>query len=69
MKSNKEMTEQEFAYTVSCKRMMNDILLIEETLRQAKTVGMQGVSKGALTNVEGRIYDLKAAVINALKTV
>lgn len=69
MKPNKDMTEQEFHYTFACKRMMNDLLILEAGLVNAKSVGMQGVSKGALTNVEGRIYDLKAAIYNALKTV
>ena len=69
MKANADMTEQEFAYTFMCKRMMNDLYLIESTLNGAKLVGLQGVSKGALQNVEGRIYDLRAAILNALKTV
>ena len=69
MKANAAMTEEEFAYTFMCKRMMNDLYLIESTLNGAKLVGLQGVSKGALQNVEGRIYDLRAAILNALKTV
>lgn len=69
MKANKEMTEQEFAYTFACKRMMNDLYIIENDLQAAKLIGMQGVSAGALSNVEGRIYDLQAAILNALKTV
>lgn len=69
MKANSEMTDAEFHYSLSLKRMMNDLIILEDDLRNAKTVGMQGISKGALQNVEGRIYDLKAAIYNALKTV
>jgi copper homeostasis protein CutC len=68
-KANKDMSEQEFNYTYACKRMMNDLYILEHDLKQAKTVGMQGISKGALTNVEARLYDLQAAILNALKTV
>lgn len=63
------MTEEEFAYTFACKRMMNDLYIIENDLKAAKAIGMQGVSKGALTTIESRIYDLHAAILNALKTV
>lgn len=59
----------EGAYTIALKRMMNDLTIVQHDLDTAKLVGMQGVSHGALTNVEGRLYDLKAAVLNALKTV
>jgi hypothetical protein len=69
MKANREMTQPEFNYTYACKRMMNDIAILEHDLEQAKTVGMQGLSKGALIVVEHEISILKAAVINALKTV
>lgn len=69
MKANKDMNQQEFDYSLSLKRMMNDVMLVEEDLRQAKTVGIKGVSDGALRIIEGRIYDLKAAIYNGLKTV
>lgn len=69
MKPNKDMTDQEFNYTVSLKRMMNDLLIVEDDLRNAKSVGMQGVSRGALMSIELCIYDLKANIYNALKTV
>ena len=69
MKANVDMTDNEFQYSFACKRMMNDLLVVEDDLRQAKNVGINGLSKGALQNVEGRIYDLKAAILNALKTV
>ena len=69
MKANKDMSGKEFAYTFSCKRMMHDLYVIEHELKAAKLVGMQGDSAGALRNVEGRLYDLKAAILNALKTV
>ena len=69
MKSNREQSPEEFAYTFACKKMMNDLILIEDHLRQAKSIGINGLSSGALRNVEGRVYDLKAAVLNALKTV
>ena len=69
MKANADMTDNEFQYSFACKRMMNDLLVVEDDLRQAKNVGINGLSKGALQNVEGRIYDLRAAILNALKTV
>jgi hypothetical protein len=69
MKSNKEMTQQEFDYSIALKRMAHKMEYLMVELESAKCVGMQGVSKGALVNVEGRIYDLKAAIYNALKTV
>jgi hypothetical protein len=69
MKANKEMTQQEFDYTFAMKRMMNDLYILESQLISAKAIGMQGISKGALSTVELRIYDLRAAILNALKTV
>lgn len=69
MIANADMTEQEFAYTFACKRMMNDLYILEAELKNAKSVGMQGDSAGALKNIESRIYDLHAAILNALKTV
>jgi hypothetical protein len=69
VKSNKEQTDQEFAYTYALKRMAHKMEYIQLELNAAKSVGMQGDSAGALTAVEGRIYDLKASIYNALKTV
>jgi hypothetical protein len=66
---NRDMTEKQFSYTFALKRMMNDLCLVEEDLRQAKDVGIQGLSGGALRGVEMRMEDLKSAVVNALKTV
>ena len=66
---NRDMTEKQFSYTFALKRMMNDLCLVEEDLRQAKDVDMQGISDGALRSIEMRMDDLKSAVINALKTV
>lgn len=68
-KPNAEQTEQEFRYTFACKMMLHDIAYVMEDLEKAKAAGLQGVSKGALSTVELRIYDLKAALYNALKTV
>lgn len=67
--SNKDMTQQEFDYSFALKRMLHKIEYLQLELDAAKSVGMQGVSKGALQTVEIRIYDLKAALYNALKTV
>jgi hypothetical protein len=67
--NNKEMTQQQFEYSFALKRMMNDLTFVEEDLRQAKTVGIQGLSQGALQNIEMKISDLKSAVVNGLKTV
>jgi len=69
MKSNAEQSPQEFAYTFACKKMLHEMEAVMLYLNEAKSVGMQGVSRGALQTVEGRIYDLKAALYNALKTV
>lgn len=69
MRTNKDMSDMEFHYTVALKRMMNDVLIVEEDLRQAKAVGTKGVSHGALLSIEGAIYDLKASIYNGLKTV
>jgi len=66
---NKDMTKKQFSYTLALKRMMNDLCLVEESLRQAKDVDMQGISDGALRSIEMRMDDLKDAVVNALKTV
>ena len=63
------MTPQQFNYSISLKRMMNDIYLLEEDLTNAKSVGMQGVSHGALMNIESCIVDLKKSIDNAIKTV
>jgi hypothetical protein len=68
-KPNKDQTEQEFAYTFACKKMMHELAAVQMYLDAAKSAGMQGVSKGALQTVEIRLYDLKAALYNALKTV
>lgn len=67
--NNKEMSEQQFEYSFALKRMMNDLTFVEEDLKQAKTVGIQGLSEGALKNIEIKIGGLKSAVINGLKTV
>jgi hypothetical protein len=67
--NNKEMTQQEFDYSFALKRMMNDLAFVEEDLRQAKVVGIQGLSHGALRNIEDRLSDVKSAVVNGLKTV
>lgn len=69
MKPNAEQTEQEFHYSYALKRMMNDLIIVEDDLRTAKLANVQGISAGALKNIEGRIYDLKAAIYNAMKVV
>lgn len=69
MTANVDQTEQQFQYTFACKKMLHELEAVMLYLDGAKSVGMQGLSKGALQNVEGRIYDLKAAIYNALKTV
>jgi hypothetical protein len=66
---NSEMNEKEFKFSVGLKRAMNDLLIFEDEILRLKGVAPQGLSRGAMTNVEGRVYDLKAALINALKTV
>lgn len=68
-KPNAEQTEQEFAYTYACKRMLHELEHIQFELGVAKSFAPQGLSKGAMQTVEGRLYDLKAALYNALKTV
>lgn len=68
-KANKDQTPDEFIYTFACKKMLHELESVNVFLDEAKRVGMQGDSYGAIRNVEGRIYDLKAALYNALKTV
>lgn len=68
-KPNREQTEEEFRYTFACKKMLHEMEAVMLYLNEAKSVAPQGLSKGAISNVEGRIYDLKAALYNALKTV
>ena len=68
-KPNREQTEQEFQYTLAMKKILHDTEYLMLQLNAAKSAGLQGVSKGALSTVELRIYDLKAACYNALKTV
>lgn len=69
VKSNATMTQQEFDYSLACKKMLHNIEYLQLELDAAKAVGINGLSAGALRNVEARIYDLKAALYNALKTV
>ena len=69
MKANADMTQQEFDFSIAVKRAIHRLNYVEMELESAKNVGMQGISRGALSNAEGRIYDLKAALYNALKTV
>jgi hypothetical protein len=68
-KANRDQSPEEFIYTFACKKMLHEIESISVYLDEAKLVGLQGDSAGALRNVEGRVYDLKAALYNALKTV
>lgn len=68
-KPNKDQTPEEFIYTFACKKMLHELARVNVYLDEAKTHAPQGLSKGAIQNVEGRIYDLKAALYNALKTV
>lgn len=68
-KSNREQTPEEFQYTLAMKKILHDTEQIHLEIMAAKSVGLQGLSLGALSNVEGRLYDLKAACYIALKTV
>jgi hypothetical protein len=68
-KPNRDQSPEEFIYTFACKKMLHELERVGVFLDEAKLVGLQGDSAGALRNVEGRIYDLKAALYNALKTV
>jgi hypothetical protein len=68
-KPNAQQTAQEFQYTLAIKKILHDMELLTVHLNTAKSAGIQGVSAGALRNVEGRMFDLKAACYNALKTV
>ena len=69
MKANKDQTDQEFAYTYALKRMMHDLALVKEDLRAAQTVGMQGLSHGAIVRVEENVLILELSIRQALKTV
>ena len=68
-KANKDQTEQEFQYTLAIKKILHEMEYLRIHLDTAKGAGLQGVSNDALHNIEGRMYDLKAALYNALKTV
>lgn len=68
-KANKDMTPDEFLFSTTIKHAIVDLNYIQEHVLELKDVAPQGVSKGSLTLVESRIYDLKAALYNALKTV
>ena len=68
-KPNREQTPEEFIYTFACKKMLHELSRVSVYLDEAKNHAPQGLSKGAIQNVEGRVYDLKAALYNALKTV
>lgn len=68
-KPNAEQNDREFQYTFACKKMLHEMERVMLYLDEAKSVAPQGLSRGALSNVEGRIYDLKASLYNALKTV
>jgi hypothetical protein len=69
MKSNKEMTQQEFDYSIALKRMAHKMEYLRVELESAKCVGMQGVSKGALIVIENEMNLLRSAIYNGLKTV
>jgi hypothetical protein len=69
VKANSEMTMPEFNYTYALKRMMHDLALVKEDLRSAQTVGMQGLSHGALVRVEENLLILELSIRQALKTV
>ena len=69
MKSNKEMTQAEFDYSIALKRMAHKMEYLRVELDSAKAVGMQGVSKGALIVIENEMDLLRSAIYNGLKTV
>lgn len=68
-KPNREQTQQEFNYTYAIKKAIHRLNYVEMEIESAKSVGMQGVSKGALIVAENEAAILKAALYNALKTV
>lgn len=68
-KANRDMTREEFDYSIALKRMVHKMEYLRLELDAAKAVEINGLSKGALRNVEGRMFDLKAAIYNALNTV
>lgn len=68
-KPNKDQTEQEFAYTYACKKMLHELEYLRVHLDTAKSAGMQGISQGALNTIEIRMHGLRTAIYNALKTV
>lgn len=63
------MTDQEFAYTIAIKRAVNYLNYAAAEIDKAKSVGMQGLSGGAIIVAENEAAILKAALVNALKTV
>jgi hypothetical protein len=69
MKPNAEQSDREFAYTVACKRMMNDCALMQDEVDTAKRTDINGQSYGAMIGVEIALEILRQSIINALKTV
>lgn len=69
MKPNAEQSDREFAYTIACKRMMNDCALMQDQVDTAKRAATQGHSYGAMIGVDIALESLRQAIINALKTV
>jgi hypothetical protein len=68
-KANAEQTPEEFIYTFACKKMLHELARVGVYLDEAKTHAPQGLSAGAIHNVEARVRDLRDSLYNALKTV
>jgi hypothetical protein len=69
VKSNKEMTEQEFSFTIALRRAVNDMNYVIHEIEMAKNVAPQGLSTGAILNAEAKAAELKLLLYQALKTV
>ena len=69
MKANRQMTRNEFNFTTALKVAYNELYKVQDQIDLAKDAAPQGLSRGQLSIVESRIYDLKAAILHAMKTV
>lgn len=69
MKSNREMTEQEFAYTSILKRSMNDLLFLINEIEQARTVAPHEDAEDIVNVIETGLQNVRYDILHALKTV
>lgn len=69
MKPNKDMTAQEFSFSVIMRRIMNDLLIIEDNIEQAKGVAPVGNAMATVALLDKEIHEAQENVKRALKCV